>query len=111
MDEKTAPYHLAFFRNGAEEYILYLEEMAGIALATDLLSTEERNNLKRSLDQLSSSFDKIKKFCTDQILNSRPADASFFYRQIWILSSSAFLIGSHTTITESAPKIYTHSAS
>ena len=104
MDENTDPYHLVFFRNGAEEYILHLEEMASIALATDLLSPEERNNLKRSLDQLRSSFDKIKKFCTDQILNPRPADASFFYQQIWLLSSSAFLIGSHATITNSSQK-------
>jgi len=83
---------------------LHLEETASIALATDLLSPAERNNLKRSLDQLRSSFDKIKKFCTDQILNPRPADASFFYQQIWLLSSSAFLIGSHATITDSSQK-------
>ena len=61
MDENTDPYHLVFFRNGAEEYIFYLEEMASIVLATDLLSPEERNNLKRSLDQLRSSFDQIKR--------------------------------------------------
>ena len=89
-------------RKAAEAYLVFIEDFATRALATEVLTTGERKTVEQSRRALRASFGAIVDLIIDLSLKEKPKSTDILYQAMLALMSNSFLLGSITRVSNAA---------
>jgi hypothetical protein len=94
-----------FAENGARAFAEHLLDIATASLSSDVVTDEDRAELERHRKKLEHNFREMLKVI-DELNETKPSVAFHGRICLWEIMSSAFIIGSRGTVTDSAKKFF-----